>query len=247
VEDFHDQWDSAAIRADGPGQADLYRSRRNFQPEAIFVIARPLTVTVGASFENIEMEAPGAAERNANALVAALHYARQIEAPDPDSLVGEQQIEVGYTLRLAGHGLGGDYHYSRHRLNVHYGVVLGRNTISDEALAGVVSGDAPLYERFVAGTSSLLRGWDRYELDPLGGNRILHNSVDYSFRLNPGDRHPRSFQVFYDAGAVWNPGQTSPLRQSAGIGYRQSVFSLALAFPLRDGHIEPVFMVGMNY
>jgi hypothetical protein len=53
--------------------------------------------------------------------------------------------------------------------------------------------------------------------------------------------------VFYDAGAVWNVGQTSPVRQSVGVGYRQSVFSLALAFPLRDGHIEPVFMVGMNY
>jgi hypothetical protein len=28
---------------------------------------------------------------------------------------------------------------------------------------------------------------------------------------------------------------------------RQGIFSLALAFPVRDGKIDPVFMVGMNY
>jgi hypothetical protein len=247
VEDFHDQWDGTAIAADGPKGADLYRARRNFQPEAIFLIAKPLTVTFGASFEQIDMEAPGSLERNADAFVAGVHYGKQLEASADSVLLGNQQIEAGYTLRLAGHGLGGDYRYSRHRGNVRYSVILGRSTISDQAIAGVLSGDAPLYERFVVGTSSLLRGWDRSEIDPLGGNRLLHNSVDYSFLLNPGGKHLRSLQVFYDAGAVWNAGQTAPVRQSAGIGYRQSVFSLALAFPLRDGHIDPVFMVGMNY
>ena len=116
----------------------------------------------------------------------------------------------------------------------------------DERRTLEISGAAPLYERFVVGNSSLLRGWNRYEIDPLGGNRILHNSVDYSFRVNASNK-PKAVEVFYDAGVLWNQGQSAPVRNSFGVGYRQSVFSLALAFPLRQGRVDPVFMVGMNY
>jgi hemolysin activation/secretion protein len=196
---------------------------------------------VGASFEQMDMGTPGVPQQSANAVIAGVNYDHHIET------AANQEIAAGYDLHLAGHGLGGDYHYSRHRSNLRYTVAFGRNSVTDEALAGVISGDAPLYDRFVLGTSSLLRGWNRYEIDPLGGNRVLYNSVDYSFRLNPGGDHARSIQLFYDAGAIWNQGQAAPVRESAGIGYRQSIFSLALAFPLHDGHIDPVFMVGMNY
>jgi hypothetical protein len=58
---------------------------------------------------------------------------------------------------------------------------------------------------------------------------------------------PSSLEVFYDAGVLSNQGQAAPVRSSMGIGYRQSVFNLALAFPFRQGRVEPVFMVGMNY
>jgi outer membrane protein assembly factor BamA len=76
----------------------------------------------------------------------------------------------------------------------------------------------------------------------------MNNFVDYSFRMNSlTAARPRSLEVFYDAGVLWNQGQTAPVRQSAGFGYRQSVFSLALAFPFRQGRVEPVVMVGMNY
>jgi hypothetical protein len=255
VEDLHEEWKAATVAADGPHQADLYRARRNLQPEAIFVVAKPLTLTVGLSFEEMDMENPATSSRNANAIVAVLRYSDQLEgAADP------QQIDFNYTLRTA-NGLGGDYHYTRHSAGAHYSVQFGRSTLSDEALAGEISGFAPLYERFVVGNSTLLRGWNRYEIDPLGGNRILHNSVDYSFRVrgdgsasrldakpdSKPDSKQGSVEVFYDAGVLWNQGQPAPLRNSMGIGYRQSVFSLALAFPFREGRVEPVFMIGMNY
>jgi hypothetical protein len=246
AEDLHEQWNQATAIADGPRQADLYRARRNLQPEAIFVLAKPLTLTVGLSFEQMDMENASLGERNANAIIAILRYSDRIEGPaDP------QEIAFDYSLRAAS-GIGGDYHYTRHSAGAHYSLQFGRSTLADDALAGEISGFAPLYERFVVGTSTLLRGWNRYQIDPLGGNRILHNSVDYSFRVRgDGSAKPSSKQgaveVFYDAGLLWNQGQSAPLRNSMGVGYRQSVFSLALAFPFREGRTEPVFMVGMNY
>jgi outer membrane protein assembly factor BamA len=84
----------------------------------------------------------------------------------------------------------------------------------------------------------MLRGWNKYEIDPLGGNRMLHNSVEYRYG---------AFQVFYDSGAIWDPGQAVVARNSIGLGMRQGPFFVAMAFPLREGRVDPIFMVGMNY
>jgi hypothetical protein len=32
-----------------------------------------------------------------------------------------------------------------------------------------------------------------------------------------------------------------------GIGLKQSIFSLALAFPIREGRVEPVLIMGILY
>jgi hypothetical protein len=238
VQGLHEQWSRATQNADGAAKADLYRSRRNFQPELVFLISRSLALTLGVSLEQMEMENPALRDESADAIIAGLQYSRKFESGGPT----QEEIAAAYDLRVASKALAGDFGYARHRATVAYTVKSGRNTISDEVLAGSISGRAPLFERFVLGTSSLLRGWDRYEIDPLGGNRVLHNSVDYSYRIDPG-----SIQVFYDAGILWNQSQSAPLRHSIGFGYRQSVFSLALAFPIRSGRVEPVLMVGMNY
>ena len=54
-------------------------------------------------------------------------------------------------------------------------------------------------------------------------------------------------QVFYDAGALWHGKGDSGIRHSLGVGVSRSIFTLAVAFPVREGRIDPVFMVGMNY
>jgi len=104
--------------------------------------------------------------------------------------------------------------------------------------AGYIAGRAPLFERFVLGTSSLLRGWNRFDIDPLGGNRLIHNSVDYRYRFA---------NLFYDTGTLWSSGKVPSLKHSVGIGLHQSIFSLAIAFPVRERNVVPIFMVGMNY
>ena len=114
----------------------------------------------------------------------------------------------------------------------------GKSVVIDDLTAGLISGRAPLFERFILGNSSTLRGWNKYELDPIGGNRMVHNSVEYRYG---------AFQIFYDTGAVWDRTESAVLRHSVGLGLRQGQFSVAVAFPVRDGHIDPIFMVGMNY
>ena len=105
-------------------------------------------------------------------------------------------------------------------------------------IAGVIHGNAPLFERFVLGDSTTLRGWNRYDLDPLGGSHVLHGSIDYGFRI---------FQIFYDTGAIWDAPQEREQKQSVGVGFKKENFQLAVAFPMRAGRADPIFYAGMNF
>src|SRR6478735_1117317 len=46
---------------------------------------------------------------------------------------------------------------------------------------GILNGDAPLFERFTLGDSSTLRGWSKFDLAPVGGTRVAHGSLEYTF------------------------------------------------------------------
>jgi Omp85 superfamily domain len=234
-DDYHEQWNAATrAAADGEFTSGVYRSRQNLEPMVMLLLARPLTLGVGASFERFQPESPAARTASANAMVTTLRYHHRLEGSNGN----QQDWDAGYSLRAATSYLGSDFAYARHCASAGYAVSWGRNEIRDEVTAGAITGRAPLYERFVLGNGSLLRGWDKFELDPLGGNRLVHNSVEYRYRV---------FEIFYDSGAIWDQGQAPVLRHSVGVGVRQNGLCVALAFPVKEGHIEPVFMVGMNY
>jgi len=211
----------------------IYRTRRNFEPEVTFVLAKPLTLSVGTSFQRFQDQFPAAQTESANALITTLRYHRRLEDSD-----NQQDLDAGYNLRAATRLLGTDFVYARHRWEFRYMLTHGKSVVIDDLTSGMITGRAPLFERFVLGNSSTLRGWNKYELDPLGGNRMVHNTVEYRYGV---------FQLFYDSGAIWDDGEAAVVRHSAGVGLRQGNFSLAVAFPIREGHIDPIFMVGMNY
>jgi hypothetical protein len=235
---FHEQWNSATRNALAEGTssgetAGLYRTRQEIAPEVTFVIAKPLTVSVGAAFEQMQESAPAGETEAANALTADLHFHDRLDNSD-----SQQDLDADYNVRVASRLMATDFVYVRHGLTVRYALRHGRHVISDRLTAGVLAGRAPFLERFVLGNSTYLRGWNRFEINPLGGNRMVHNSVDY--------RYGR-FQAFYDSGAVWDTGQPALVRHSFGGGVHQGPVFLALAFPARAGKVYPVFMVGMNY
>jgi hypothetical protein len=243
-ETYHEQWnrntlgglpafETAATTLAAGNTAGAYRTRQNFEPEVTFVLAKPLTLSVGASFQRFQEQVPAASTESANTLTTSLRYHRRLE--DSENL---HDLDAGYNLRAATRLLSSDFVYARHRWQFRYMLTRGKSVVIDDLTAGMVAGRGPLFERFVLGNSSTLRGWNKYDLDPLGGNRMVHNTVEYRYGV---------FEIFYDSGAIWDRGEPAVLRHSAGVGLRQGLFSLAVAFPIRDGHIDPIFMVGMNY
>jgi hypothetical protein len=235
-ESYHELWNRNTLDAleTHPGvTSDAYRSRQNFQPTATITIAKPLTLEIGASFQRLENQYPADHTDAANALVTTLRYHQRLEQTD-----SQQDIDAGYTLRAATRMLGSDFVYISHFWGLHYRLTHGKHQVLDEVSVGDITGRAPLFDRFVAGNSYYLRGWNKYDLDPIGGNRLVHNTVEY--RYGP-------FQAFYDTGAVWDSGQPVIQRHSVGVGIKESIFSLAVAFPIRSGHVEPILMMGMIY
>lgn len=235
-ESYHDQWNSSTLqwlKTDGRVTSDAYRNRQNFQPTLSIGLTKPLSLEVGASFERFDSEIPGAPAEAGNAVFTTLRYHRQLEGAEI-----QQDVDASYGMRVAARALASDFSYARHTARVRYRLQHGKQSITDEFWGGLVDGRAPLDDRFVLGNSTYLRGWNKYELDPIGGNRVVSNSVDY--------RYGR-FQAFYDTGAVWDEGQPVTVRHSVGVGLRASVLSLAVAFPLRGGRVEPVFMMGLLY
>jgi len=232
-ESYHQQWNRNTVdRAPYAETSGAYRTRQNFEPEVTLTLARPLTLSVGASFERFQEPLPAAHTEAANALISTLRFHRRLEASD-----FQHDLDAGYSLRAATKLLSSDFVYGRHRWEFRYMLTHGKTVVIDNLTGGLISGRAPLYDRFYLGNSTTLRGWNRFDLDPVGGNRMVHNSVEYRYGV---------FQVFYDSGAVWDRNETAMVKHSVGLGLRQGNFWLAIAFPVKDGRADPIFMVGMN-
>jgi hypothetical protein len=235
---YQEDWNGSTRTALAEGSAPeggipgLYRTRDDIEPAMTFVLARPLTLTVGAGFERFQ-DSTSPTMESANAVTSAVDYHQQFESGEL-----QQSLDADYDVRMATRLMGSDYVYLRHHWMLHYALRHGKHTVTDRLIAGMLIGRAPLYERYVLGNSSTLRGWDKYDIDPLGGNRVVSNSVEYRYGW---------FEGFYDAGAVWDSGQPIIVRHSTGMGVHEGPVFLAVAFPIRSGRVEPMFMVSMNY
>ena len=78
------------------------------------------------------------------------------------------------------------------------------------AKAGRINGEAPLFERFSLGNSRTLRGWDKYDIAPAGGDRMFYASVEYQYH---------GLAMFLDSGSAWNSGTERRIRVSTGFGF----------------------------
>lgn len=234
-ESYHQQWNQATQNAlqDAPEVPGIYRTRTNIQPVLLFALASGLTMESGLSFQRLQFQFPAARQESSNSVVNTLRYHRQWE----DSDARRQVVDAGYSLRAATKTLG-DFAYIRHRLNAGYEFHSGPQSVHVQFMGGLIGGTAPLFERFVLGNSHTLRGWNRFDVAPLGGERMAHGSVTYRVKV---------LELFYDTGALWNRGQSGTVRHGAGVGLRKDGFSLAVAFPLKEGRVDPVFMAGMNF
>ena len=245
-DDYHEMWNRATVAAAEADNkpSEIYRSRQVFTPEATLVIATPLEWSFGVSFarlgvpSSVQTETGGvvaAKTESSNAVVNTLRYHQRWGSAKDEQ---EQEASASYTVAAASSLLGTDQEFARHEAKAHYRYRHARSTVEIGFLAGVLDGQAPLYERFVLGDSTTLRGWNKFDLDPLGGSHVVHGSIDYRYRV---------LQVFYDTGAVWDRPEEREQKQSVGVGFKKDSFQLAVAFPMRAGRVDPIFYAGMNF
>jgi outer membrane translocation and assembly module TamA len=201
------------------------------------VLAEPLTWTFGASFQQLEMQFPAARTVTSNSVINTLRFHQGWE----DSASTRHVLDAGYNLRAATRIIASDFVYVRHVGDLHYGLTNGHHQLTLDFVAGGINGAAPLFERFVLGNASTLRGWNKFDLAPLGGDHIVHGAADYRYRV---------FTVFYDTGVLWTGSTSTGPKKSVGAGIRtggRDGFMLALAFPIRSGGMDPVFIMGFNF
>lgn len=236
-ESFHQQWNPATLRDLGqlPEVPGIYRARENFQPVVQVTPVKGLEVSAGVSVERLQTQFPAAHTESAAAAITTLRYRRAWG----DSDDSKQEFGAGYSLRAATRMLASDFVYVRHAFDTRYAMERDGHSLVIRFKAGEIGGTAPLFERFSLGNARDLRGWSKFDVAPLGGNRMVFGSVQYGYGF---------FQVFYDAGSVWDAKTGATARQSAGagIGSRDMMF-FAVAFPLKNGRMEPIFMMSMNF
>jgi hypothetical protein len=244
---YQDQYASSTLAAlDGASRpsslgAGAYGSRLNYEPSATFVLAAPLTLTIGLSFEQLDHLPSAARPESANAVINTLRYHQRWSGSDGN----KQELDAGYSLRAATTLLGTNLAYTRHMAHARYSYRRDAQSVEVSIVAGAIYGQAPLFERFALGDSAMLLGWNKYNLDPVGGNRLAYGSVTYGYHI---------MRVFYDTGSVWEQGKPPEAKQSIGVGVssglgvlEKGAFLLALAFPVWDGHVTPVLIAGMNF
>lgn len=239
-ESYRSQWDSRTLLAASlQPSPTLYRTRTNIEPTVILDLAPGLELRAGLSFANLEYQFPAASNQAINAVTSTLRYSKQWELGSSS----RSKLEAGYDLRAAANPLGSDFSYRRHSGTVEYDLSNGlsrsdRVGIVLRAMLGGIDGRAPLLDRFVLGNTNTLRGWNRFALSPLGGDRVLHFSADGRYHL---------LRLVYDTGTVYDSGKAKTLRHSLGAGLVISGVNLMIACPLKNGSIEPVFLAGINF
>ncbi|BDC51701.1 hypothetical protein F183_A40160 [Bryobacterales bacterium F-183] len=224
---LHQNWNAATLVG---SRSTLYGNREVFEPTATVNLARGLDWTNGFTIQRLG--APSIVEA-ANAFLSNLTYRRDLE--------GLGSMDVAYELRAAGQMLGSDYRYHRHTLRTSFTwSPSNRHELRLAGAAGFLNGTAPLFDRYVAGNSTTLRGYNKFDLAPAGIRQLVHASADYRYRF---------VQLFYDAGRIRTVATRNPsgVLHSVGCGIRKDNMQLAVAFPLRGVRMEPVLLVGVNF
>jgi outer membrane protein insertion porin family len=140
----------------------------------------------------------------------------------------------------------GDLDWRAYRLMYQRPDGSGRHTISYGTKLGVSGSDTPLFENYIAGGFSTMRGFDFRGVGPIegdirvGGQFQWLNTVEYNFPLTADDMVKGV--VFCDFGTIEDNVGINPddFRVAPGVGLRISVPGLGLGAPLAFDFAFPV-------
>jgi hypothetical protein len=249
---YHERWQPSTVLA---GDTSIYRERNIFEPTVTVAFDPRVRLTAGVSVSELEMQYPAIHRANANTAIASLVFQNTWRPRD-----ARHSLRANYELRAGNHEIDSDFIYTRHFVSGRYTYGSGRNRLLLSFQAGTIAGNAPLFERFSLGDTMTLRGWNKFDIAPLGGNRMVHSTIQYGiggphFGVFTDDKDRREhvgfgFHVFYDAGAVGDRGAPIQAKHSAGFGFGSpdsSGFFMELGFPIRSTRVQPTFSTGFRF
>jgi outer membrane protein assembly factor BamA len=199
-----------------PTLPGAYRSRHTIEPSVAFAFSPSFYATAGANFTELEMMLPTEHRQSAHKATASLVY----KSPALKHGSGTNEFAGGYEIRSGTRTLDSDFVYTRHYWDARYTGKFGKNKLTFSYFGGIVTGAPPMFERFSLGNTQTLRGWNKYDIDPIGGDRVFHFSTEWSYKY---------FGAFMDNGSIWTSGQDATNRSSIGV----FLGPLKLAVPIK--------------
>jgi len=233
-----EKWRDATLATLGADRSipAAYKHRSTVTPLVKFAITPQLTIAGGVSATELK-PLDGAlppTSRSVNAGVGFLRFHQRWAADKKP----HHDLDAALTMRAGARTLGSDLTYMRYLFEGGYQYEKGPQRLFVGALGGRVTGDAPLFERFALGDTKTLRGWDKFALTPVGGNRMRHVSLEYSYH---------SVGMFLDAGSAWTAGSPARNRFAAGLNVTPGPLFFTLGFPLNGDNVRPIFAMGFRW
>lgn len=219
-----------------PQPLPLYRHRMSFTPLMKFAFTPQVSVAGGVEITELDPfeEDSVLPSQMANVAIGSVRYKQHWS---PRERV-EHWAGASFTLRKGLSDLESDFEYDRYLIEGDYVFRARRHRVRVSALAGRITGSAPLFERFTLGDSHTLRGWDKYDISPVGGDRMFHTSLEYQIK---------DVMLFVDAGSVWDTGTARRVRFSTGAGFTPGPLFFTLGFPINTDEFRAVFTMGFRW
>jgi hypothetical protein len=210
-----------------------YDTRTTFTPLLKFAFTPDLSVAAGVSISELKALAPATESQMANAAVASIDFDRQWKVKSDAT----HRAVASFGVRAGSRSLESDLAYTKYLGRGGYRFDFGRHHVQAAAMAGGITGHPPLFERFALGDSTTLRGWDKYEITPAGGDRLVYSSVEYRYT---------GLALFLDIGSVWDANTERHVRVSTGLGFHAGPAFLTVGFPLNTDNLTAVLALGLR-
>jgi hypothetical protein len=255
---FRSQWSNDTLYADAHSTADdpkLYRLRDTIEPTAKVTITPDLHVTFGYLNSLLQMQSPSLHFETVRTATGELNYSLYTSSSKAHQITGS------YDIHAAGDVLGGAQSYTRHHGSLGYTYILNKkdhpsfSELFDQSrlhldlALGRITGSAPMFERFSLGNTQTLTGWNKYEISPLGADRMAYTSIGFNHKYA---------EVRYSIGSLWDEGRPIVVRNSIGVQpllgsilhlpkparFVLNIVSPTISFPLTHSDAHSIITIG---
>lgn len=210
-----------------------YDTRTTITPLLKFAVTPDISIAGGVSISELKALPPAIESQMANAAVASIDFDRRW-TPGSDVT---QRAAATFGVRAGTRSLESDLAYTRYLGQGTYRFDFGRHHVQATGMAGGITGHPPLFERFALGDALTLRGWDKYDISPVGGNRVAYSSLEYRYT---------GLALFLDVGSVWDANTERKVRVSTGFGFHGGPAFLTVGFPLNTDNLTAVLALGLR-